>query len=119
VGERRVVVTILGLAGEGGGVIANVNRWRAQLDLKPLADADVKNFLQAIDIDGVAGNLVEISGTPSDAEIAQRILVAMVKQTDRTWFFRISGPADLVAKERPVFTRFLASVRFRLAQQAR
>jgi hypothetical protein len=35
-------LTVSKLAGEGGGLAANVNRWRGQVNLEPLPEAEIK-----------------------------------------------------------------------------
>jgi hypothetical protein len=109
----RAIVTVIGLPGEGGGLVANVNRWRSQLNLEPLNDDDARKSARAAQIDRIEGKAVDIQGSSIDGKPAQRILAVMVKHGESTWFFRLSGPADLVAQERSNFTRFLESIQFR------
>ena len=42
----------------------------------------------------------------------RRILGVVVPRRGQTWFFKMTGPADLVDKQKPVFEAFLKSVRF-------
>jgi hypothetical protein len=111
--DRRASVTVTGLRGEAGGLVANINRWRSQLDLKPLNDDDARKSARSVHVDGIDATAVDIEGLPMDGKPAQRILAVMVTHRESTWFFRLSGPADVVAQERANFTRFLESVRFR------
>jgi hypothetical protein len=111
--DRRVIVTVTGLRGDGGGLVANINRWRSQLDLRPLTDDDARKSARSVHVDGIDATAVDIEGLPMDGKPAQRILAVIVKHGGSTWFFRLSGPADLVVQERANFTRFLESVRFR------
>ena len=41
-----------------------------------------------------------------------RMLVAMVPHGERTWFFKLVGPADTVGQQQEAFDRFVQSVRF-------
>jgi hypothetical protein len=108
--ERRVIVTVTGLRGDGGGLVANINRWRSQLDLKPLSDDDARKSARSVHVDGFDATAVDIERLPMDGKPAQRILAVIVKHGGSTWFFRLSGPADLVVQERANFTRFLEGV---------
>ena len=42
----------------------------------------------------------------------RRILGVVVLRRGQTWFFKMTGPADLVEKQKPAFEAFLKSVRF-------
>jgi hypothetical protein len=112
VDNRRGVVTVTRLAGEGGGLVPNINRWRSQLGLEPLQDDDARKAVKATRVGGIDATAVDIEGLSIDGKPAQRILAVILKHIDSTWFFRLSGPADLVVHERANFTRFLESVRF-------
>ena len=47
-GGATAAVNVSSSAGEGGGLIGNVNRWRGQLGLAPLSEAEVN---QSVDGD--------------------------------------------------------------------
>ena len=110
--DRIASVTVTGLSGEGGGLTANVNRWREQIGLKSLAEKDVLKSLQEIKVDGISGHAVDLTGPDRDGKVTQRILAAVVKRGDQTWFFKLSGPAGLVGEQKAAFEEFLKSVRF-------
>ena len=40
------------------------------------------------------------------------MLVVIAPHGGRTWFFKMTGPADLAAKKKPAFEAFVKSVRF-------
>jgi hypothetical protein len=40
----------------------------------------------------------------------QRVLGAMVPHAGSTWFFKLTGPAALVADEKPAFLAFLQTL---------
>ena len=58
---QKAVVTISALAGEGGGTLANVNRWRAQLSLPEMAEDGLPKITQALDVLGGKATLVDLS----------------------------------------------------------
>ena len=43
-GGATAAVNVSSSAGEGGGLIGNVNRWRGQLGLAPLSEAEVNQI---------------------------------------------------------------------------
>jgi hypothetical protein len=49
---------------------------------------------------------IDMSGSNS------RLLAAWTRRNDRTWFFKLTGPAGAVEKQKPNFVKFLQSVRF-------
>jgi hypothetical protein len=109
--DRIASMTVTALNGDGGGLVANVNRWRAQVGLKPLAEKDALKSLQAIKVDGIAGHVLDLTGPDTDGK-SRRILAAVVKKGNQTWFFKLMGPASLVGEQKTAFEEFLKSVRF-------
>jgi hypothetical protein len=107
-------ITITRFPGDVGGTLPNVNRWRGQVGLAPIADLSEQETAR-IEIDGQPGGLIDLAGpTPSGSadDDAPRMLVAQVRRPDMTWFFKISGPAGLLEAERDDFTHFVRSIRF-------
>ena len=62
-GETAVTITLTALSGDGGGLTANVNRWRAQVGLKELDEKEVLKVLQPIEVDGIGGHALDATGT--------------------------------------------------------
>jgi hypothetical protein len=98
-----------------GGLRANVARWRGQIGLSPdITDEDVGKDSRPIEVAGVPAQFVDITGPESAGR--QRILAVMVDWENITWFFKMKGPADQVAKHKSAFEAFVASVRFHQGQ---
>lgn len=110
-GDAAVLVVVTALKGDGGGVTANVNRWRAQAGLEKLDDEGAKKALRPGKVGGTEAHTLDASG-PDDAKPRTRVLVAFVKHDGYTWFFRMAGPADKVKDQKDNFDAFLESVRF-------
>jgi hypothetical protein len=98
--------------GAGGGLLMNVNRWRAQLSLNPLDEAALAKESKAFEASGAKGVLVDFSGTESENGVASRCVAVMVPQPHATWFYKLMGPAALVAREREAFLTFVRSVQY-------
>jgi len=102
-------LSITAFPGEVGGEVANVNRWRNQLQLPPLDDAAVAAAVTRVDRNGLKFTLVDFASAGPAA--SQRIVGAMVPFEGATWFFKLMGPDAAVAKAKPAFEAFLATVK--------
>lgn len=111
VGEGAIVadLAITAFPGDVGGDLANVNRWRSQLAMTPITSAELPAALTHVDHNGLHMNVVELANDDPDAP--QRMLSAIVPFEGATWFFKLTGPSDLVAREKPAFLGFLSGVR--------
>ncbi len=86
------------LSGDGGGLLANINRWRGQIGLEPVEDpGSVSSPLES------GGILVDLEGEQS------RILAAVVRDGDATWFYKLMGDPGLVGEEKEAFRLFVES----------
>ena len=105
--KTEVVVTVFG--GTVGGDLANVNRWRTQVGLEGIQQADLeKNWTKVQTADAnVSAKVVDFTGPKG------RILAAIIPQGDRTWFVRTTGEAEAVAKTREGFEAMVKSVNFK------
>ena len=98
--------------GDGGGMLANLNRWRTQLGLGPVADADLAKEIQALDLPGGKASVAEIAGKdPKNAQDA-RLLAVIVPRSGETWFYKLMGNAQLVQQEKDGFLKFVQSVKY-------
>jgi hypothetical protein len=100
------------LSGAGGGLLPNVNRWRNQLGLGPLTEADLSQQLQSLDLPNGKAMLVDMTGNDPRTGQKARLLGAIVPQTDQSWFYKLMGNEQIVEREREVFTRFLQTVKY-------
>jgi hypothetical protein len=96
-------VSITAFPGDVGGNLANVNRWRGQLQLAPVSD--LNGALQAFEANGLHMQIFEGSNQGT------RMIGVIVPQSGATWFFKFTGPDVLVTREKPVFLDFLKTVR--------
>jgi len=105
-GDRSARVTLSPLSGDGGGLLLNVNRWRAQVGLDPLTEEGLRRDAHKVDVGGMEAVYVDAAGKET------RILGVVVPHGNQTWFIKMTGPADLVSKQKAAFEAFLKSVRF-------
>jgi hypothetical protein len=106
-GGSAADVSITAFPGDVGGELANINRWRGQVGLPPLGDSDLPGAAERIESNGLQFTVVDLAS----GQGPQRILGAIVSFGGGTWFFKLTGPGDLVAHEKPAFLEFLKSVR--------
>ncbi len=104
---KKVAVTVSVLNGKGGGLLANVNRWRAQLKLEAWSDAELAKQAKKMTVSGVEGSYVELVGPTSST------LGAIVFHDTQAWFFKLTGDNELAQREKGNLTKFLKSVKFR------
>ena len=102
-------MAITAFPGDVGGNLANVNRWRGQLGLQPINEADLGSVLNHIDIGDLHVDVVEFVNSQSDKPL--RMIGAIVPFRDATWFFKLTGPDALVAQEKQTFLSFLQTVK--------
>ncbi len=103
-GGQEASFTITPLGGNQD-LLANINRWRRQVGLGPIANlADTPPL--SIDIDGTPGDLVDIVGPE------RHTLGVVWTGPSMTWFFKLTGPDPLVANQRSAFEAFVGSFDF-------
>ena len=99
-------------AGSGGGLLANVNRWRGQLGLGPWSESDLSARVQAVDIEGGKASFVDLTGTDPRSGKPTRLVGAIVPQAAQTWFYKLMGGADLVEQQKETFSRFVKTTKY-------
>ncbi len=105
-------VSVIPLGGISGGDAANVNRWRGQVELPHLDDEAIKKSAEAVTIAGQPGELYDLLGTGPCSGEPERILGAILHTSETAWYFKMTGEAKLVAKQKENFVAFLKSVEF-------
>ncbi|MBV8141849.1 MAG: hypothetical protein JOZ60_07385 [Verrucomicrobia bacterium] len=104
-------VSVIAFAGEAGGLISNINRWRGQLQLAPLDEDQLSQAIQHTEVDNVPTALVDFR-TAENSPKPSRILGAVLQAADRTWFVKMTGPPELLETQRQKFSEFVQSFRF-------
>lgn len=89
---------------------SNINRWRGQVMLPPTNDTSIHGP-KKVTVAGESAQLFEFLGT-DNAGKPKRLLLAMLTRGEDNWFFRITGPADLVTQQQSAFEAFLNSIKF-------
>lgn len=99
-----VELSVVRLAGDAGGDLANVNRWRGQLGLAP--------------VDSLAGQAETVAAPAGPARVValssadgRALLGAILQDGDSCWFFKLTGPAAAVARLEADYRSFIRSLR--------
>lgn len=108
-GSLEAVITV---STAGGDLVANVNRWRGQVQLDPLDAATLEKELRKIKVDGHEAASVALVG-PEEAQRRETILGVVVEAQRQQWFIKLKGDAELAAREIEHFDEFVQSIRFR------
>jgi len=98
----------LTLSRSGGGVEANLDRWRGQVS------ATAPEVVETISVAGVDSTLIDLTGGLSggfgkDPIPDGRMLGIIVPLPDQGYFLKLTGPADEVAKVADDFRAFAKS----------
>lgn len=109
---ERAEVSIIPLAGTGGGDFENANRWRGQVGLAPLEHDPMDKLAEAVAIAGSPTRLFDFVGTAPGAGKPTRLLAAILHRGDTAWFFKMTGDDQLVAAQKPAFVAFLKDITF-------
>jgi hypothetical protein len=109
VGGGAAELAITRFGGPGGDLLANINRWRNQLGLPPVAAA-ADQPAEPVTVAGHAAGLIDISEA-GEAPARRRTMVVGFNEGDANWFIKLTGPHDRLTAEAAAFRSFLGSVR--------
>ncbi len=106
-GERSAEVTLQVMGATFGSLLDNVNRWRGQVGLKEITQAQFdREPPRSVKVDGKNGQYYDLAGPD------KRMLIVTVKHDNRTWFFKMLGSTPVVGKNKDAFESFVQSVKF-------
>ena len=103
----------LNVSQTGGGVFANVNRWRVQqLGLSAASESDLPQLMTSLDVPGGKAMLVDMSGQNQMSGGKTRLIGAIVRREGQTWFYKLMGDPAVAEREKGAFIKFVQSVRY-------
>ena len=106
-------VNVSSLAGEGGGLIANVNRWRGQLGLPPVTQKDeFSKMVTSLAVANGQAELVDLTGTDAKTGKPGRLVGVVLPQNGQTWFYKLMGDELTVAQQKDAFIKFVQSAKY-------
>ena len=104
-GEKTASITVIRL--RPSSVLANVNRWRDQIGLAAMTQAELDKEFKTLTVDGIAGHYSESVGK------TETILGVIVERDGQAWFIKLQGDVKLAAAEKERFEAFVKSVKFK------
>jgi len=107
----QAAVNVSSSAGDGGGLAANINRWRKQLGLSEVANESDLG-VKTVEASGSRLSLVEMSGTDARTGKPTSLVGAIVPQAGQTWFYKLMGDAKVVEARKGEFENFVQSVKY-------
>jgi hypothetical protein len=109
-GGATAAVTVSFFQGAMGGALANINRWRGQMGLGPVAEDQLASVTGNLETAGGKGTLVDFEG--ADAKAGQRLVAVMLPHGENMWFYKLLGDKSVVAKEKDSFVNFVKTVQY-------
>ena len=104
----------LTLSSARGGIEANLDRWRGQIQTGP---KDPPASQSDVEFDGRTATLIELTGTYSDMfgggapNKNSKLLGVAAALGEADFFVKMTGPAETVTARRDEFLKFVASAR--------
>lgn len=123
--DQTALIAITRFPGDVGGLLANVNRWRQQMNLAPVAALEQQPITRVDIADNPAG-VVDLVAAPAHhhddddddddhdhgSDDPNRMIVVLVPRPAETWFIRFTGPNSLLEIQKEAFAEFIHSIRF-------
>jgi hypothetical protein len=103
---EKADISVVTFPGDGGSDVDNVNRWRQQIGLPAVGEELLKPMITAVPAGEVHIDAIDMAGSSA------RLLAGWTRQGGRAWFFKMTGPPQLIEEEKPKFMAFLQSIRF-------
>ncbi|MCM2303697.1 MAG: hypothetical protein NDJ72_03290 [Elusimicrobia bacterium] len=106
-GGLKTEGTVVSLPGDSGGELANANRWRGQIGLPPTDEAGLAAARTKL---STKAGPVSVYDFTSEGASKTRLIAAVVKTGDTTWFFKLMGDAPATESARPGFLAAIKSL---------
>lgn len=103
---EKADISVVTFPGDGGGDVDNVNRWRQQIGLPAIGAELLKPMITPVHAGDLHIDTIDMTGGSA------RVLAGWARHGGRAWFFKLTGPPNLVEREKPKFLAFLQSIRF-------
>lgn len=110
--SQKAEITATPFGGGAGGLLSNVNRWRGQVHLPPVAESELESLLNPYKVDGRPAQMVRFF-SPKNSDQPLAIVAVIADRGDATWFFRMSGAPDFVEDQQSNFDKFMSSIKFK------
>ena len=100
-------LSIVSLSGSSGGLLANVNRWRGQVDLNPISESDI---LTVSTVGESKMGAFRIFRMINDSNTQSAIIAAVLPTGEKTFFIKLTASKDGIIELQTVFEKFCSSI---------
>ena len=112
-GGTPTAVNVSSSAGDGGGLVANVNRWRVQqLGLTAWSAEELSKQSKTVETAAGPATFVEFAGKDARSGQPTSLVGAMISQGGQTWFYKLMGDTKIVESQKEAFIRFVKEVKY-------
>ena len=111
-GGKPAKVAVSVFPGDVGGTFANINRWRGQLGLAQITEAELPQHIRTLDLKDSKAILADMKGTDARTGQPARLVVAIVPRAGQSWFYKLTGDEQTVAREQEAFVKFVSTARY-------
>lgn len=98
-------ISVVRLAGDGGGLLANINRWRGQLQMEPTTLSEMEKSLDQLNVDGHPMLVTHLKNKGS------AMLAGIYTLETESWYVKMTGDEKTLNEARPSFYEFIRSIR--------
>lgn len=102
-GAAKAEASVATIGGDGGGALANVNRWRGQIGLGPIEGSALGKETSTFEVGGAKGLMLDATSTDKK----RRLIVISVPGQDSTWYYKLMGDEAVVSREKENFIHFV------------
>ena len=102
--DPSVEMTVIALPPAAGALAPNVNRWETQLGLQPSPPDKLPTIVKHSTINGLEIDSVDLTAGQ------KRTLAAMLPHAGQIWFFKLTGPTEIVSAQKQNFDSLIASL---------
>jgi len=90
----------------GGDLLTNVNRWRGQIQLAPIAANQLPEVTSELAVNSGKATVVDLTGSE------QRMVAVIVPRPGQSWFYKLLGETAAVAAAKDAFLQFAQSAQY-------
>jgi hypothetical protein len=101
----KAVMTISIFENSGGDLRPNVDRWRAQIGLKPATDEEFSKSVTPLDLPEGKATIVDVTGPQ------QRLVSVIAVRGARSWYFKLVGDPDVITAEKSKLIEFVKTTK--------
>ena len=108
-GDQTLKFTVSTFEGGGGSDLENLNRWLRQLGRPPANDSQLEQLRDKMKLG--LHEFLYFDLSKDGPNQGDKFLTAILREGNRSWFFKLAGPTEELLQQAPAFKQFLTSFR--------